>query len=483
MTRQSNLAALAVLLVAVAAGTTPGCSKAGSAASQDPVPKAQATRGPMRIAIKASGAIQAANSKKIIPGLKRNGMIEFLIQEGVRVREGELLARINTEELDRLIKDVEIKASEQEMRLESARTELEIQDMENAVQLRQAEQDLQNANQELAKFLSGDAPLETRNATVKVETTRRQLARQERRAEEIATLLKDGFVTEDQVEEERIALEEARLAAGTAAAELNLQTNFALPLREAKLRSAQDKAQTELDKKKKSTIAQRRQKEQAVSAAGQLLEKHRMELKALQAELAACTVKAPTDGLVLYGDPQQSWRRSEIQVGGRIYPGQTMLTIPDLGVMKAVVNIPEADANRVATQQTAVVTVEAAAGQTFTGTVIKASEVANSQGWWREGDVKEYAADLSLPAGNSLKPELSCTAEIMVETLTNALSVPVQAVFKREKDFIVYTMRDGVARETVVRTGKSSDTRVQIVEGLSEGEEVALIRPPDARSQ
>jgi HlyD family secretion protein len=475
--------AQAALLAAALLAPATGCSKARTALTQDVLPTAQATRGPMRVTIKATGSIQAANSKKIIPALKRNGMIEFLIQEGVRVKEGELLARINTEDLDRLVKDVEIKVSEQEVRLESAKTDLEIQDMENAVQLRQAEQELQNAAQELAKFLSGDRPLETRNATVKTETTRRQLGRRERRVTEIATLLKDGFVTEDQVEEERIAVEEARMAAETAVAELNLQTNFALPLREARLRSALDKTQTELDKKRKSTVAQRRQKEQAVSASGQLLEKHQMELKALKDELAACTVKAPTDGLVLYGDPQQPWRRSEVQVGGRVYPGQTMLTIPDLGVMKAVVNISESDANRVATQQTAVITVEAAAGQTFTGTVVKASEVANSQGWWREGDVKEYAADLSLPAGNNLKPELSCTAEIMVETLADTLSVPVQSVFKRENNFMVYVVRDGAATEKVIKTGKSSDTRVQVLEGISEGDEVALIRPPDARTQ
>jgi HlyD family secretion protein len=348
--------------------------------------------------------------------------------------------------------------------------------------LRQAEQEVQNSGQELAKFLSGDSPLETRNATVKTETTRRQLARRERRVEEIASLLKDGFVTEDQVEEERIGVEEARMGAESAVAELNVHTNFALPLREARLRTALDKAQTELDKKKKSTIAVRRQKEQAVLAAKQLLERQQMERRTLSDELAACTVKAPTDGLVLYGDSQQPWRRNEIQIGGRLSPGQALMTIPDLSVMKAVVNVPEADANRVATQQTVVITIEAAAGQTFTGSVIKVSEVANSQGWWRQDDVKEYAADLSLPGGNGLKPGLSCTAEIMVETLTNTLCVPIQAVFKREREFILYLMKDGVAREVVVKTGKSSDTQVQILEGVRDGEDVALVRPPETKT-
>jgi multidrug efflux pump subunit AcrA (membrane-fusion protein) len=48
---------------------------------------------------------------------------------------------------------------------------------------------------------------------------------------------------------------------------------------------------------------------------------------------------------------------------------------------------------------------------------------------------------------------------------------------------MVYVVRDGAATEKVIKTGKSSDTRVQVLEGISEGDEVALIRPPDARTQ
>jgi HlyD family secretion protein len=457
------------------------CSSRRENVSANATPTAKAAQTDLRITVKASGSIQATNSTRIVPTLKRGVAIEFIVPDGQRVKEGDVIARFNTEEIDRYVKDTELRVADQEVKVDGAKTDLEVQQMENAAQLRQAEQEVQNAAKELEKFIQADSSLETRNATVKTDTTRRQLARLERRAGEIVTLLKDGFVTEDQVEEEKIAMEEARLTAETAVAELSVLTNYSLPLREARLRTAVDKAQTEQDKRKKSNLATQRQKEQAVAAANQLLDRNRTELQNFRQELAACTVRAPTDGLVIYGDPAQPWRRSEILVGSRIQPGQSLVTIPDMDVMKAVVNVSESTASMVVTQQTAVVTVEAAAGQAFTGAVMRISEVANSQNWW-EGDVKEFSCDVSLPDAKGLKPGLSCTAQILVETLPNTLCVPVQAVFRREREFIVYVMSGGASRATPVRVGKSSDTLVQILDGLKPGEEVALVRPPDAKT-
>jgi len=465
-------------LILFATALLTACSDRRQNAAQT-TPTATAATLDLRVAVKATGSIQSTNSNRIIPALKRGVSIEFMAPDGQRVKEGDMIVRFNTEEIDRLVKDAEQRVADQEVKVDGARTDLEVQQMENAAQLRQAEQETQNAAKELEKFLKADTALETRNATVKTETTRRQLARLARRAEEIAGLLKDGFVTEDQVEEERIAMEEARLAAETAAAELSVLTNYTLPLREARLRSALDKAKTEQEKRRKSTEATQRQKEQALTAASQQLERHRTELKGFREELAACTMKAPTDGIVIFGDPNQPWRRNDIVVGGRVYPGQSLVTIPDMSAMKAVVNVAESSASRVATQQTAVVTVEAVAGQTFTGTVTRIAEVANPQNWW-SGDVKEFSCEITLPGSTGLKPSLSCTAEILVEVIPGALCVPVQAVFRRDREFIVYVMRNGASRETPVKVGKSSDTLAQILDGLRPGDEVALVRPPDA---
>lgn len=470
-------------LVAVATGSLllfAGCGKGARDSSTDSTPSAKAERMSLRVTVKASGEIQAAKSTRIIPAIRRWATIEFAVPEGQRVTNGEVIARMNTDEIERLLKDTELRVSEHQVRLDSAKTDLEVQQMESAAAMRQAQQDLQNAERELEKHVKADVALETRHAEVKIETSRRQLARLERRAVEITALLKDGFVTEDQVEQEQISMEIARLDAQTAAAEIGVLTNYSLPLREARLASAVDKAKTEIEKRRKNGTAQLRQKEQAVEAATQQLERQNRDLAQYREELAACVVTAPSDGLVTYADPNQPWRRGDVQVGGKVAPGQVLMTIPDLSEVKAVVNVPEADATRVTTNQSVIIAVEAASGQSFTGSVTKVAEVANVQGWWK-ADVKEYTADISLPGVKSLKPGLSCTAEIHVETVDNVLCVPVQAVFRQEKSFVVYVLDASGAHTVSVQTGKSSETHVQILEGLQQDDVVALVKPSDAR--
>ncbi len=439
-------------------------------------PTAVAAVMDLRITIKASGEIRAQRSERIIPDLKRAATIEFIVAEGQRVTNDEVAARFSTEELDRSVKDAEARLADLTVRLSSAQTELDVQEMENASSLRTAEIDVTSAERELEKFLQGDIPLETRGATVKKETANRELERRQSRTVEIESLLTEGFVTADQVEEERIALDQARVAKEAAAAELDMLTRYTLPLREAKARNALATARTELEKRRKNTASLTQQKRQAVEAARQNVERTTRDIESFRKELAACVVKSPTDGIVTYADPNTPWRRSEVQVGSKVYPGQVLMTIPNMDDMKAVINVPEADVQRIASNQQAIVTVEAASRHGVTGSVIKVAEVANAQGWW-SADVKEFAAEVTFTDPPPLKPGLSCSAEILTGTVTNALCIPVQAVFRKDNLFTAIVANGGTSRETPIRIGASSESMVQVLEGLRPGDRVCLSKP------
>ena len=75
----------------------------------------------------------------------------------------------------------------------------------------------------------------------------------------------------------------------------------------------------------------------------QLLMVHRGTLEHLQKQLAACTVTAPTDGIVVYGSSVQSmfYRETPIQPGPKVMEQQLVVRLPDTGAMKAVAKIPE----------------------------------------------------------------------------------------------------------------------------------------------
>ena len=324
--------------------------------------------------------------------------------------------------------------------------------------------------------LESDDPLEVRKARLLVETPARELPMKENRVRDIGGLLEGGFVTSDQVEEERCALERAKVAHETAKVEQALNEQYTLPLRETEAVNAVEAAETDLEKTRKNDAVQMRQKNQNVEAARRALAQTREELEEMREQLTFCVVQAPTEGIVTYADPNRPWRRAEVQVGASISRGRVLMTIPDMSGMMAAVNVSEADVHRVRPGQSATVQSEALADVVMHGSVVKVAEVANSGGWMGS-DVKEFQVEISLDDGANLKPGFSGRAEIEIARVPQALTIPLQAVFREESDLVVYRWVKGEALRSVVRIGETTDTRAQIVEGVSEGENVLLMAP------
>jgi len=435
-----------------------------------------AHREDLAVIVRASGEIRAADSNRIYPKLKSTGTIEFIVAEGERVTNGQVVARFSTEGIEKQIRALEVQALDGQNRLDTALTALEVGKMDSVKSLKMAEQGVVSTKMKLQKYREGDAPLEERKARLEVETTARELTMKENRVRDIIGLLEEGFVTKDQVEEERIALEKAKVAHETAKVEQTLNEQYTLPLRETEAVNAVEAAETDLEKTRKNDAVQLRQKEQNVESARRTLAQTQEELEESREELTYCVVCAPTEGIVTYADPDRPWRRAEVQVGANISRGQVLMTIPDMSGMMAAVNVSEADVHRVRIGQTATVRSEALAGVVMHGSVTKVAEVANSGGWMGS-DVKEFQVEISLDDGSDLKPGFSGRAEIEVTRVPQALTIPLQAVFREETDLVVYRWVKGATVRTVVRVGETTDTRAEILEGVSEGESVVLMAP------
>lgn len=438
---------------------------------------ARVRRGDLALTVKCSGAIRARDFNKIMPQIKRGSEITFLVPDGSRVERDQVVATFNSTEVERKIKDIEAALSESRTRLATAESELAVQEMDNTVALRAAEQALTKARLEREKFLNGDAPLDRRNAELKARTAAGDLERRERRHIELGGLLQEGFVTEDEVEEERLAVETARVALETATIEQRVMADYSLPLQQATCENALAAAQTEREKAVKQAEARLRVKQQAVEAARFALARNEEDLLLLQKDLEACTVRAPADGTVMYGDPDQSWwRRGEIQVGSSFSPGQVLMTIPDMSAMEASVSVTESDIQRMRTNLPVTLTVEALPDRVFTGQVVRVAEVASADSWWAS-DVKEFKAVVTIADGRDLKPGFSCTAEIVTDTLRDALHVPVGAVFREGRRQIVYPAGGRAPR--TVQVGRSSTAYAEILAGVEAGQEL-LLTPPVA---
>jgi HlyD family secretion protein len=79
--------------------------------------------------------------------------------------------------------------------------------------------------------------------------------------------------------------------------------------------------------------------------------------------------------------------------------------------------------------------------------------------------------------GADLKPGYEADASVTVEEKADALSVMQSAVQIRNGQSYVWVAVNGVASQKPVKTGLRSDKRIEILEGLQEGDRV-IVYPP-----
>ncbi len=434
---------------------------------------AEAERGDMVITVRASGEIQARESIKVIPAIRRQTTLSEIVPEGTRVVEGDVIARFATDDVDRQLLEAQAKVEQAELKVLSTRTDLDIQMLENSNSIKQARQNLVNARMEIEKLMEGDEPKDIRNAELKVTTGESNYERSVKKHDEARQLLEEGFITENDLEEERIAMDTAKVDWETAQLELKILNEYTVPLNRSQKQAALEKAETELEKTLRQNDVQLRNKQQNYDTALQTLEREKTNLADVEQELKDLVVTAPAAGVLSYGDTDERWRRGEVQAGAQMRPGQVLATIPDMAEVQAVVNVSEANIDVVSTGLTAVVKVEAIPGRTFAGEVVQVAEVPNQTGWLGS-DVKEFSVKILLEDGAGLRPGFSCSAEITIDSVKDAVIVPIQGVFRRDETFFIYNRR-GVPVE--VKLGKVSNTHAQILEGVAEGDEIMLVKP------
>jgi len=499
--RRWRFIALGVLLVLIIAGfsTFSGGTKSGARDGEQLT--AEVRRGPLTVSVKATGEIRSTNPNKVVPGIKRQAAIKFLIAEGTRVKKGDVVARLNTEDMERRILDLENKLLEQKSKLNVAKTQLEIQILDNDSNLKKADQDLIEKEMELDKFYMGAALIDQYKAEAKKENTEVEMLRKSKIYDQYLKLREKGFASGSEVDEKKLDYNKTYAEFETARLELNQMEEYEFWINETKRRGEVDKAKTELNKTKKANNTNLQSKQQETETAKRAMEATEKDLKSAREELEAFEVKAPFDSAVIYGDANQWWSRRNIQIGQNLSPGQVLVSLPDMGSLQAVVNVPETDIHKLQVGQEVNITVEAAGGKVISGKVITVSEVANTGESWLSSEVKEFKLEISLADIKGLKPGLSCQADIIVDKIDSVLLLPVQAVFRDAERHVVNPENDG-RRESAVLTwmtpgyvvypvkggrrevsiGKSSLREVEIIGDIKPGTKV-LLMPPEGSVQ
>jgi HlyD family secretion protein len=161
--------------------------------------------------------------------------------------------------------------------------------------------------------------------------------------------------------------------------------------------------------------------------------------------LAQSRFESPFDGIVTRRNVEEG---ENVVVGTMNNAGTVLMTIADMSVIEAEVEVDETDIPLVRIGQSAKVTIDAIDGKTFTGHV---SEIGNSPIQAAAGaqpgarTATNFKVVVTLEGEiPEVRPGFTCTAEITTEKRPQAVAVPIQALTVRE---LLYDEKGNVIHE------------------------------------
>ena len=279
-------------------------------------------------------------------------------------------------------------------------------------------------------------------------------------------------------------------------------------------REALERAQNEVTVRE----AEVKRSAQEITARIQEIETREQQIKQEQASLSQTRynltqiiIQSPMDGIVVRRNIEEG---ETAIVGTMNNAGSQLLTIADMSVLEAEVEVDETDIPLVAIGQEAKVTVDAVEDRTFRGRV---TEIGNSpiqtnaqQGGQRQATTFRVVVTLDEEVPN-VRPGFTCTVEITTSKKKSVTSVPIQALtvrellfdpqgkivreestdrrrrrnaetnraddevpagHKREETEGVFIVRDNKAVFTPVKIGIAGEQYFEVLEGLKTGDRV-----------
>ena len=293
-----------------------------------------------------------------------------------------------------------------------------------------------------------------------------------------------GFITPTELEAEELNLNKAANKQQEKETALRLYIQYTFPKEAEEFLSNYENAVMAYQRQVKENIAREAQELANFSSAERKFNLEKYKLADIEAQIDAATIEAELPGLVVYGGSDQGSSRyrsssqEAIQEGATVRERQPILTIPDMREMAVSVDIHESAVQRVAVGQPAVILIDAYPDVRLTGEVIKVAVVADSANSFMNPDLKVYPSQVRIDGTHDwLRPGMSAQVEILVASHEDVIYVPVQAVNYFGTDQVVYVRRGGSIERRVIEVGDFSDSFIEVVSGLEEGEEVLLLPP------
>ncbi len=191
----------------------------------------------------------------------------------------------------------------------------------------------------------------------------------------------------------------------------------------------------------------------------------RLAVESASLALAESWLEAPVDGVIT---------ALPVHVGEFANPGAPVIELTDLTALEAEVNLDETDVSRIQVGMAVTVTVDAFPDLELSGEVVEIALSPDVQ-----SGVVLYPVTVRVEAGSlPLRSGMTVNVTFPIEERTDTLIVPFRAVETEGGQAFVTRVTDSGSERVAVTLGLITDTQVEILSGLNEGDVVTVYANP-----
>lgn len=471
------------LLIAVT-----GCDKGGELGKQSKGTDKlfTARKSDLVIGLLLKGSVNAKEKYKLALEANLNTRLNWIAEENTQVKINDVIIKFDTEDLVQGIDDLKVTIDSTEKDLLIKNEEKRILESENKASIRTAKDSVTSAEEAFGRYRKYDGKKAKDGKELSVSNREKAYKDTQKSYNDKQDVISNKIYDDDASKEKdtkaladlKQTMEEAENSLKNAELDLKIFKRYTQPNKLTDLKNKLEQAQLNLEKVKISTASRMIQKDNSIFSLEKKLKKYKKDLKRAEEYLTMMEIKAPIDGILVYGDMDGRGRGKDVEIGMEVRKKQVLATIPDMNNLIVDFELPEQFRHKVNKGAKVLITPESIPSLKADGKVSEIAMVPVNQLHWDRSSPKIYRSKIELDdQPKDLVSGMNVQVEVITETLKDVVNVPVEAIFEEEGEYFVYLKGRLKTKKQVVEIGKSNDNYVHVVKGLEENDVVYLYRP------
>jgi HlyD family secretion protein len=463
---------ISILILGLLLLGTSACGLIGDG-EEAPQEQVKVTRGDLTITVNGIGNM-VIDEEQILSFGSAGKVEEVNVDEGDRVSEGDILAKLDTDTLELALTEADLALAKQQLSVSQAEVSLAEQRLAvNEAEVALAEQQVTKTEAEVAIETAEYNLFKAQDKYIwlDIDVAQADVDEAQRYLDDALWALNQSSEFGLEWQQKAVIHAQSRLdtakdildamLAGTDPKEVavkKLELELAETSLELSHQSEKIARQSLLQAKLSEELA-----EKSLEQEQQSLIQVQQSLTLAQKQLDDATLTSPFDGVIA---------SVFVDEGDTVAASTAVIHLVDPDSLKLEAEVDEIDILRVKVGQKANVYVDALPDHQLNGEVTFIPPISREEPGLVLFDVK---ISFQAPPGLELRGGMSATADILVDERADVLLVPNEAItLNDEGSTIVTTMADGLAQEKPVITGISNDSHTEIINGLGEGDTVVI---------